>query len=104
MVGGHFAITELGFLGVKSRPPGGYSVTKNWLLRDLAYVLRENRMILRVWRIQQLILFGWIGCADHCVYIVLGTINAYLGGPVVVGSELAKNFFVMPQSYLILYC
>ena len=43
-----------------------------------------------------------IGCADHCVYVGVGTPNLYLGGRVVVGSELAKNMLAMPSCNSIL--
>jgi hypothetical protein len=41
--------------------------------------------------------FGVIYCADHCVYIGLGTINCVFGGRVVVGSELYKKPMPTPS-------
>jgi len=35
--------------------------------------------------------FGGIYRADHCVYRGVGTPTLYLGGRVVVGSEIYKN-------------
>jgi hypothetical protein len=56
---------------------------KVWLLGDLSYLIRENRMFKKNSRINY---FCVIGCADHCVYVGVGTPNLYLGGRVVVGS------------------
>ena len=36
--------------------------------------------------------FGVIWCAEHCVYIVVGTITVCLGGRVVVGSAFYEIF------------
>ena len=42
-------------------------------------------------------LFCVIDCADHCVYIGIGTINCVFGGRVVVGSELYKKPMPTPS-------
>ncbi len=37
--------------------------------------------------------FDEIYCAEHCVYIVVGTINCIFGGRVVVGSAFYEIFW-----------
>jgi len=57
-------------------------------------------VILRVWRIQQLILFCVIGCADHCVYVGAGTIFANSGGSGRVGSGYAEILLVLSRFFV----
>lgn len=68
---------------------------------DLSYLLRENRisLISCVVSDESYFLKRGIYRADHCVCCCASYILLYLGGPVVVGSELATILLAMLLSY-----
>ena len=68
---------------------------------DSSYLLRENSLIVPCVQFSKVSLinsrinyFCVIDCAEHCVYIGIGTINCILGGRVVVGSAFYEIFLV----------